>query len=154
MQLTREVVPRVALRWLGILVAASALLLGVTACNGDASDDERAEDEVEMPETTDEDRDLDDEGTQQSAASPLSFSGSGDDQTDAFDVAANWELRWEADDAFQAELFNAEGESRGVIIETDEAGDGATFISEAGEFTLEVSADGDWNIEVLDRSGS
>jgi hypothetical protein len=149
MQMTGLTISSGALRRFSMLLAAAALAFSVAACASEAGDDG-----LEESDTTEETNDPGDDGGEGTTASRLSFSGSGDDQTEPFDVAANWELRWESDGAFQAELFNPEGESRGVIIETDEAGDGATFISEAGEFTLEVSADEDWSIEVVDRSGS
>jgi hypothetical protein len=82
------------------------------------------------------------------------FTGDGDDTTDEFEVGANWELSWESAGAFQAELIDASGSSRGVIIESAEAGDGGTFVSEEGTFTIEVTADDTWTIEVIDRSGS
>jgi len=82
------------------------------------------------------------------------FSGRGDKTTTTFRAAANWEIKWgttRADKQFAVELLDKNGTSRGQIVVAAKRAQGSTFVSEAGEFKLKVSATGDWSIEVIGR---
>jgi len=81
------------------------------------------------------------------------FSGRGDKTTTTFRAAANWEIKWgtQADKQFAVELLDKNGTSRGQVVVATKRVQGSTFVSEAGEFKLKVSATGDWSIEVIGR---
>jgi hypothetical protein len=77
------------------------------------------------------------------------FSGEGDEDTEVFTTGPNWELAWETESSeMSIELLTGDAESRGTIIETDEAGGGTSYISEGGEFFLRVTATGSWQVEI------
>jgi len=81
------------------------------------------------------------------------FSGRGDKTTTTFRAAANWEIKWgtQAGKQFAVELLDKNGRSRGQVVVATKRAQGSTFVSEAGEFKLKVSATGDWSIEVIGR---
>lgn len=78
------------------------------------------------------------------------FSGHGDKTTTAFLAVANWEIKWgtQTGKPFAVELIGKNGTSRGQIVVAKKQPQGSTFVSEAGEFSLKVSAAGDWSIQV------
>lgn len=81
----------------------------------------------------------------------LDIEGEGDAVTDRFAARENWEIRWQAagNAPFTVELFADDGQARGAIVEAEVAGDGSTFVSEAGTFYFLVSTDGPWKVQVL-----
>lgn len=81
------------------------------------------------------------------------FTGSGKATTKAFEVAANWEVRWTSavPTGFAIELLGPDGASRGRVVEKQKRKSGTTFVSEAGTFTLRVVARGAWTIDVVSR---
>jgi hypothetical protein len=97
----------------------------------------------------------DDPGEQPTAVDGVAqFSGNGDDTTDSFEVAGNWQIEWETSgESFQVELFTEDGSSRGVIVDSAGEAEGGTFVTEGGKFYLEVTADDDWTILILDGGG-
>lgn len=133
------------------LVAAAALVFSITRDDDhQTAEPQRSEEEsTESTETTESTESASE--TTPAALTLLELDGSGDETSEVFEAALNWELRWKAPDAesFSVELFNEEGESRGVLIEDSEDPDGSTFVSEAGSFYLEVTSDGDWSISVI-----
>jgi hypothetical protein len=82
-----------------------------------------------------------------------SFSGHGNDVTKAFNVAANWEVRWRTGTrkAFAIELLGKGDESRGQIVLAKKKSTGSTFVSEAGHFKLKITAAGNWSVKVFSR---
>ncbi|WP_392544135.1 hypothetical protein [Oryzobacter telluris] len=92
--------------------------------------------------------------TASEAESLARFTGSGDTTTKAFSAASNWEITWEAkpQSGFTVELLDKDGVSRGEIVTGNKKAKGSTFVSEAGEFTLKVSASAPWSIAVVGRT--
>lgn len=87
------------------------------------------------------------------AGSIAELTGTGDQQTDVFEAATNWELRWStaAAGSFTVELFAEDGTSRGVIVDEPARTSGSVFVSEEGSFYLAVTADTAWELEILGR---
>jgi hypothetical protein len=79
------------------------------------------------------------------------FEGSGDKTTKAFSAAANWQIIWaaKAGSGFTVELLDKNGVSRGDIVTGKKQAKGSTFVSEAGEFKLKVTASGPWTIAIV-----
>ena len=82
------------------------------------------------------------------------FTGKGDKTTTSFKAAVNWEVRWrtEADTQFTVELLDKDGTSRGEIVAAKKRTHGSVFVSEAGEFKLNVTASRDWSIRIIGKS--
>jgi flagellar basal body-associated protein FliL len=83
----------------------------------------------------------------------VNFSGRGDQTTKVFKVASNWEVKWrtQADKAFAVELLRKGGDSAGQIVVAKKQSAGSTFVSDAGDFKLAVSAAGKWSVQVYSR---
>jgi hypothetical protein len=90
------------------------------------------------------------------AGSLARFDGSGDKTTTAFSAASNWEIAWQAQpgSGFTVELLDKDGVSRGEIVTGKKQAKGSTFVSEAGEFKLKVSASSRWKIGIVGRASS
>jgi len=83
------------------------------------------------------------------------LSGIGDKTSDVFTAEANWEIRWKSPGKpFAIELLDKGGVSRGEVVQAGDRAEGATFVSEAGEFKLKVTATGEWSIEVIGQAES
>lgn len=78
------------------------------------------------------------------------FEGSGGRNTRPFDVAAGWEVQWNASgDIFQLYLYDASGGLLGVAANQMGPGTGASFQAPAGTFYLQVNAIGSWTIRIV-----
>lgn len=82
------------------------------------------------------------------------FSGSTDKTTDPFKAEANWELQWQVATGkhLTVDLLNAKDEARGQLVDSSGKTTGSVFVSEAGEFKLRVTANGDWSVKVVSRA--
>jgi hypothetical protein len=87
------------------------------------------------------------------AAPVASFAGSGNATTKYFKVAADWKLAWDTSvpAGFEIELFTVAGADRGQLVGQVRAHSGTTFVSEAGTFTLRVTARRAWAIHISGR---
>ncbi len=76
------------------------------------------------------------------------FSGDSDQETDSFSVREGWAVHWDSTgDAF---AFAIEGDrSFGTVIDIDEPGNGVTSPTGSGTFHLEITADGPWNVRIV-----
>jgi hypothetical protein len=131
-----------------VVVAAAVIGLAVVAVATRSDDTPAARDRTTTTDAT----------TPPTPGEPglvATFSGSGNDTTDEFEVGPNWEVRWQASGPgpFSVELFTTTGQSRGRIVDRADRTEGATFIVESGRFTLQVSADGEWSIRVISLAG-
>jgi hypothetical protein len=78
-----------------------------------------------------------------------SFKGSGKQSTRPFNIMNNWEIRWnDRGGTFSIELKTASGGYKGLVANQIQAGQGASYQPEAGEYYLEISGMGDWAVEV------
>jgi len=79
------------------------------------------------------------------------FSGSGGKNTRPFQVAAGWEIQWDAKgDIFQLFLYNADGSVSGVPANQQGSGKGTSYQAKAGKYYLQVNAMGKWSIKIVD----
>ena len=151
----RRVVPAVAV---ASVLLALAVLAAVGLLNRDGGG--RAGEPAQGPATSEASAVTEGPAATEEPATSVdelaAFTGSGDDTTEAFEAAVNWELRWKAEESesFSIELLAEDGASRGQVVQGAEEGSGTTFVSEEGEFKLEVSAAGDWSITVVGASPS
>lgn len=90
------------------------------------------------------------------AESLARFKGSGDKTTTEFSAASNWQIAWvaKAGSGFTVELLDKNGVSRGEIVTGKKQAKGSTFVSEAGEFKLKVTASSPWTIEIVGSASS
>lgn len=88
------------------------------------------------------------------AGSLARFDGSDDKTTTTFKAASNWRINWEAraGSGFTVELLDKNGVSRGEIVTAKKKAKGSTFVSEAGEFKLKVTASSPWKIGIVGRT--
>jgi hypothetical protein len=75
------------------------------------------------------------------------FSGTGDEVTDTFQVREGWDIHWQnGGDRF---AFAISGDRDfGTVIDQREPGSGITSPVGGGTFRLEITADGDWSVEI------
>jgi len=75
------------------------------------------------------------------------FKGSGDQSTATFTVREGWRIDWQHDSAF---AFAIRGDRDfGKVIDEQGSGSGVTSPVGAGSFHLEITADGPWEIKVI-----
>jgi len=75
------------------------------------------------------------------------FKGSGDQTTGTFTVREGWRIDWQHDSAF---AFAIRGDRDfGKVIDEQGSGSGVTSPVGAGSFHLEITADGPWEIKVI-----
>ncbi|MFL6205083.1 MAG: hypothetical protein ACJ739_07000 [Acidimicrobiales bacterium] len=135
------------LLWAGIAVVLLLLVAGaLVLVNDDGDDDGGSEKVTETTETTDPGSD----GAEGARGVTDQFSGTGDDRTEVFEVAENWEVRWKASgSSFELELFTEDDTSRGTIVTASDEAEGSTFVVEGGRFYLAVTTDGDWSVDIV-----
>ena len=76
------------------------------------------------------------------------FIGDGDKTTDLFRVAEGWQIQWENVGA--AFSFRITGDTDfGTVIDQSGPGSGVTSPVGAGQFRLEVKAEGGWSIRIV-----
>jgi hypothetical protein len=75
------------------------------------------------------------------------LSGSGDQTSTTFRVRAGWQINWEATANHFAVAIVGD-KDLGTVVSRDEPGSGVTVRSDAGNYRLEVRADGPWTIRV------
>ena len=75
------------------------------------------------------------------------FSGTGDEVTDTFQVREGWEIHWQnSGDRF---AFAITGDRDfGTVIDQQEPGSGITSPVGGGTYRLEITAEGEWTVEV------
>jgi hypothetical protein len=131
--------------WVGIAVVVALLVAGgLLLANDDDGDDGGGSEKV--TQTTE----AGSEGSDETRGVTEHFSGNGDDTTDVFEVAENWEVRWKTTGAsFELELFTEDDTSRGTIVTASDEPDGSTFVVEGGRFSLAVRTDGDWSVDIV-----
>ncbi len=143
MYVKRLIAPRRRLGVVALVVVAASV--GLPGCSSDGSEatPDGSATTAATPSTNSE-----------AKVGPVAeFSGSGDETTETFRAAANWELRWRVAEGgpFAIELLTKDGESRGRIVDGGDNMEGTTFVSDEGEFKLNVSAGGDWSVQLLSR---
>jgi hypothetical protein len=123
-----------------VAVVGTVIWVALAQGAGDGPDEIATEEDVDIPTTE--------------TGTVAEFEGDGDDSTEEVEVAGNWQVEWEATgDEFQVELINEEGESRGTIVDSGGESEGATFITEGGTFTLEITSDDEWSIAIHEGGG-
>jgi hypothetical protein len=130
--------------WLAIAVVVAVLVAGgLLLVNDDDGDDGGA---AQVTETTEPGSDA----SEDVQGVTDQFSGSGDDTTEVFEVAENWEVRWTSTgSSFTLELFTEDDTSRGTIVTASDQAEGSTFVVEGGRFYIAVTTDGDWSLDIV-----
>jgi hypothetical protein len=77
----------------------------------------------------------------------VELSGSGDQTSNSFRVRAGWEIHWETTGEHLAVAISG-GKDVGTVISQDQPGSGVAVRGDAGNYQLEVRADGPWTIRV------
>lgn len=76
------------------------------------------------------------------------LAGDGDETTDSFDVDEGWQIHWE--NTGERFAFAITGDTDfGTVIEQDGPGNGITSPVGSGTFQMEVSAEGSWEIQII-----
>lgn len=133
--------------FLAVAVGIAALVIGFIVLETEDADTPSSSDRPSSSSTTTFG------GDASTTAERATFSGTGDETTDVFEAAVNWELKWivSEGETFQVELFAKDGASRGFVVQDDGDSEGSIFVSEAGAFYLEVTTDGRWDVTVIGR---
>lgn len=76
------------------------------------------------------------------------FTGTGDDVTATFDVRRGWKMQW-ATTGDAATIAIRGDQNMGDVVTTDEPASGTTDPPAGGVFHLEVTAEGEWTITIL-----
>ena len=83
-----------------------------------------------------------------SGSTVAEFSGPGATETETFTVREGWQIHWDSQsDTFSLAIRG--DRDFGTVVELDEPTSGITAPVGGGEFFLEISAEGDWSISVL-----
>jgi hypothetical protein len=78
------------------------------------------------------------------------FQGRGRKKTRPFAMPGGWEFRWKAKGlVFMARLDSKDGDMVDVLANQDGGGDGASYVAQGGEFTLDINAMGSWTVELV-----
>ena len=89
--------------------------------------------------------------TTTSGPEPIEFEGEGDETTETFRVSSGWQINWESfGDHFEMTILG--DRNLGTVVSVDEPTSGLTTPPAAGEFRIEVKAEGRWTIRI--ESGS
>jgi hypothetical protein len=80
------------------------------------------------------------------------FSGTGDDETASFAVEEGWEILWESSGT-TFKLGITGDQDFGTVVDHEGEGGGSTSPVGSGTFRLLVTADGPWNIRIVNHSG-
>jgi len=79
------------------------------------------------------------------------FEGDGDGETDVFDVDEGWEIRWETTGE-HLEIAVTGDEDIGTVLRFEDGpGGGTTRPIGSGSLSLEVTADGPWNVLIINH---
>jgi hypothetical protein len=78
----------------------------------------------------------------------ISFSGDGDQTTESFEVRQGWQIQWQHDRKF-AMAIRGDRDFGTVIDEKGKAGSGVTSPVGAGTFYLEITANGPWQVTII-----
>jgi hypothetical protein len=76
------------------------------------------------------------------------FEGDGDETTDEFTVAKGWQIRWKSSGPF--ELAITGDQNLGTVVKQNKAEEGVVVPVGTGTFQLEVKADDDWSVTVVE----
>ena len=83
-----------------------------------------------------------------SGSTVAEFAGPGAMQTEPFSVREGWQIHWDSQsDSF--ELAIGGDQDLGTVVDVEESARGVTTPVVGGTFYLEVSAEGDWSITVI-----
>lgn len=78
----------------------------------------------------------------------VEFRGEGDQTTDSFQVRGQWQIHWE--NSGETFAFAIRGDQDlGTIVEQEEPGNGVTSVVAAGNFHLEITAEGPWEVRIV-----
>ena len=76
------------------------------------------------------------------------FTGTGDDVTESFDVRRGWRMDWSTTGDAMTIAIRGD-QNMGTVVTTDEPASGTTDPPAGGVFHLEVGAEGDWTVTIL-----
>ncbi len=80
------------------------------------------------------------------------FSGTGPQQTPAFTVDSDWELRWQSDSEMTISVYRTAEGTRTRLPSQSVGRSGSSFHPDSGSYTLEVVATGTWTVTVVERA--
>lgn len=81
----------------------------------------------------------------------LEIEGTGDEISDAFEVAEGWQIVWQTDGTAFAFAIRGDQDVGQVVKQTGPSS-GVTSIVPVGSFYLEITATGPWSIKVVQNS--
>jgi hypothetical protein len=80
------------------------------------------------------------------------FSGTGDHETDSFEVEEGWEILWETSGTTFKFAITGD-QDFGTVVDHEGEGGGSTSPVGSGTFRVLVTADGPWSIRIINHRG-
>jgi hypothetical protein len=78
----------------------------------------------------------------------LQFSGTEHDVSEPFEVLAGWQIQWQTDGASLAIAVTGD-QNLGIVVDEPGPASGVTSLAPAGNFRLDIAANGPWSITIL-----
>ncbi len=78
----------------------------------------------------------------------LQFDGNDHDVSAPFEVVAGWQIQWQTDGASLAIAVTGD-QNLGVIVDEPGPASGVTSLAPAGNFRLDIAANGPWSITII-----